>query len=169
MLLSCLLLRSVDVFRTRLENAMSMRSVLGSDPRPNCLIIDEIDGAPAPSINFLVSLLQAKAEKEEGGKKGKKKKKSLSMNRPVICICNDAFVPALRPLRTIALVMAVPPLHNTRLFHGSEDCCGIGIVFLLILTNIFPESFVIILFTLLSPHSRLGWRRACWRSAAVSA
>lgn len=41
--------RSVDVFRTRIEAATQMKAVLGKDPRPNCLIIDEIDGAPAVS------------------------------------------------------------------------------------------------------------------------
>ncbi|KAF4792035.1 chromosome transmission fidelity protein 18 [Turdus rufiventris] len=39
--------RSPEVFRTRIEAATQMRSVLGSHERPNCLIIDEIDGAPA--------------------------------------------------------------------------------------------------------------------------
>lgn len=41
--------RNVEAFKLQLENATQMRSVLGSDPRPNCLIIDEIDGAPAVS------------------------------------------------------------------------------------------------------------------------
>ncbi|KAG0437260.1 hypothetical protein HPB47_017525 [Ixodes persulcatus] len=39
--------RSPEVFKTTLEAATQMRAVLGQDPRPNCLIIDEIDGAPA--------------------------------------------------------------------------------------------------------------------------
>ena len=38
--------RSPDVFRERIEAATQMKAVLGADPRPNCLIIDEIDGAP---------------------------------------------------------------------------------------------------------------------------
>ena len=42
--------RNVEAFKLQLENATQMRSVLGSDPRPNCLIIDEIDGAPAVKI-----------------------------------------------------------------------------------------------------------------------
>jgi len=39
--------RSPDVFRTQLEAATQMRSVMGVNPRPNCLVLDEIDGAPA--------------------------------------------------------------------------------------------------------------------------
>lgn len=38
--------RSADVFKTKLEAATQMKSVLESDPRPNCLVIDEIDGSP---------------------------------------------------------------------------------------------------------------------------
>ena len=41
--------RSVAAFRTALEAATQMRPMLGADPRPNCLVIDEIDGAPAVS------------------------------------------------------------------------------------------------------------------------
>lgn len=38
--------RSPDIFKQQLEAATQMQSVLGKDPRPNCLVIDEIDGAP---------------------------------------------------------------------------------------------------------------------------
>lgn len=43
--------RSPDAFRTQLEAATQMRSVMGTEPRPNCLVLDEIDGAP--SVSFL--------------------------------------------------------------------------------------------------------------------
>jgi hypothetical protein len=39
--------RSLELFRTRLETATQMREILNTDSRPNCLLIDEIDGAPA--------------------------------------------------------------------------------------------------------------------------
>jgi len=39
--------RNAEAFKLALEAATQMRSVLGSNPQPNCLIIDEIDGAPA--------------------------------------------------------------------------------------------------------------------------
>lgn len=38
--------RSLEVFRNRLESATQMKSVLLKDQRPNCLIIDEVDGSP---------------------------------------------------------------------------------------------------------------------------
>ncbi|KFP17349.1 Chromosome transmission fidelity protein 18, partial [Egretta garzetta] len=42
--------RSPEVFKTRIEAATQMKSVLGANEKPNCLIIDEIDGAPAVSL-----------------------------------------------------------------------------------------------------------------------
>ena len=39
--------RSIDVFRTRIETATQMREVLSTDYKPNCLLIDEVDGASA--------------------------------------------------------------------------------------------------------------------------
>ncbi|XP_050727858.1 chromosome transmission fidelity protein 18 homolog [Eriocheir sinensis] len=102
---------SLEIFRTRLENATSMQAVLGPDPRPNCLVIDEIDGAPAPSINLLVNMLSGK----DIGKKKKKLKGPILLQRPVICICNELYTPALRPLRQMALVVKFPPTHTPKL------------------------------------------------------
>ncbi|XP_056661685.1 chromosome transmission fidelity protein 18 homolog isoform X2 [Monodelphis domestica] len=42
--------RSPEVFKTRIEAATQMESVLGAKGKPNCLIIDEIDGAPTISL-----------------------------------------------------------------------------------------------------------------------
>ena len=39
--------RNAEAFQLQLEAATQMRSVLSSKPEPNCLVIDEIDGAPA--------------------------------------------------------------------------------------------------------------------------
>jgi hypothetical protein len=47
--------RSVEAFKKSLESATQMQSVMSEDRRPNCLVIDEIDGAPAPTIALLVS------------------------------------------------------------------------------------------------------------------
>ena len=109
--------RSVDAIRKKLEASTQMRSVLTEDQRPNCLIIDEIDGAPAPTINYLVSVLSGKA----GGTGKKKDKKSSLILRPVICICNDLYTPALRPLRQIALVIPIPPTSSTKLAERLKE------------------------------------------------
>ncbi|CAI9740559.1 transmission fidelity 18 homolog [Octopus vulgaris] len=99
--------RSEEVVKTKIESAILMKSVVESDPRPNCLIIDEIDGAPQAAINVLLQLAKE-------GQTGKKKEKGLLL-RPIICICNDMYVPALRQLRPVALVFTFPPTDSARL------------------------------------------------------
>lgn len=42
--------RNLTSFKTQLEAATQMSSVMTNDSRPNCLVIDEIDGAPVVSI-----------------------------------------------------------------------------------------------------------------------
>lgn len=42
--------RSPEAFRTHIEAATQMESVLGTGGKPNCLVIDEIDGAPTVSL-----------------------------------------------------------------------------------------------------------------------
>lgn len=93
--------RSLSLFKNRLQAATQMKSVNAKDQRPNCLIIDEIDGAPIQTINHLVSLITGKSS----GKKGKKNAEILQ--RPIICICNDLYVPALRSLKQLCMVVSV--------------------------------------------------------------
>lgn len=42
--------RNLTSFKTQLEAATQMSSVMTNDSRPNCLVLDEIDGAPIVSI-----------------------------------------------------------------------------------------------------------------------
>jgi len=41
--------RTTEAFQKKLDETTQMKSVLGSAERPNCLIVDEIDGAPQVS------------------------------------------------------------------------------------------------------------------------
>jgi len=100
--------RSVDAFKRNLEAATQMKSVISKDQRPNCLIIDEIDGAPPATINYLVSILSGK--QQQG-----KKKKAMQVLRPIICICNELYTPALRPLKQMAFIIPFPPTATNRL------------------------------------------------------
>ena len=75
------------------------------DQRPNCLIIDEIDGSIAPVVSFLVDLITGK--EKQATKANKKGKRDIVLQRPIICICNDLYVPALRPLRQQALLVSI--------------------------------------------------------------
>jgi chromosome transmission fidelity protein 18 len=56
------------------------------------------------SINVLIDFVVGKTDKR---KKGEAQKKML--RRPVVCICNDAYVPALRQLKQHAIVVNFAP------------------------------------------------------------
>uniref|UniRef100_A0A4W5RDK5 Uncharacterized protein n=1 Tax=Hucho hucho TaxID=62062 RepID=A0A4W5RDK5_9TELE len=70
------------------------------------------------AISILLATLNRKdsqgAESEAEPLK-KKKKKELVLLRPIICICNDLYVPALRPLRQQAFLLAFPQTQPSRL------------------------------------------------------
>ena len=38
--------RTAEAFKVKIEASTQMRAVMGEEKKPNCLIIDEIDGAP---------------------------------------------------------------------------------------------------------------------------
>ncbi|KAF2888067.1 hypothetical protein ILUMI_18107 [Ignelater luminosus] len=104
--------RSTEEFKTVLENATQMRSVIDREKRPNCIVFDEIDGAPSSSIDYLVKFINGISTTKK--KKGAKQSPNI-LKRPIICICNDVYVPALRPLRQIAFVVNFPPTASARL------------------------------------------------------
>lgn len=105
--------RSPEAFKLALENGTQMRSVLSQEQRPNCIILDEIDGAPTPTIDFLIRFISDSVT-QKSAKKGVKVKNAI-LKRPIICICNDMYVPALRQLRQIAFVVTFPPMESARL------------------------------------------------------
>ncbi|XP_037959748.1 chromosome transmission fidelity protein 18 homolog isoform X2 [Teleopsis dalmanni] len=105
--------RSPAAFRAALENGTQMTAVLNKDNRPNCIILDEIDGAPRQSIEFLVKFVNDAVATKNRSKRGNSKR--FFLKRPIICICNDMYEPALRPLRQMAFVASFPQLESTRL------------------------------------------------------
>ncbi|MCJ8747698.1 hypothetical protein PDJAM_G00156220 [Pangasius djambal] len=111
--------RSAELFQKRIDTATQMKSVLGANEKPNCLIIDEIDGAPAAAISVLLATLNRKDSREGEDSTSnplkKKKKKESVLLRPIVCICNDLYTPALRPLRQQAFVLTFPPTQQSRL------------------------------------------------------
>lgn len=112
--------RNVDSFKRILETSTQMKSVVDQDNRPNCVVFDEIDGAPTASIDFLIKFING-----EHIPKTKKKKntKPSVLKRPIICICNDIYVPALRNLKKISFVVNFPPTTSIRL---AERLCEIA-------------------------------------------
>ncbi|KAL1779223.1 chromosome transmission fidelity protein 18-like isoform X1 [Sigmodon hispidus] len=120
--------RSPEAFRTRIEAATQMESVLGAGGRPNCLVIDEIDGAPMAAINVLLSILNRKGpqEAEQGGTAvaaGGRRRRAEGglLTRPIICICNDQFTPSLRQLKQQAFLLHVPPTLPSRLVQRLQE------------------------------------------------
>lgn len=82
--------------REALLASTQMRAVIDQEKRPNCLILDEIDGAPAASIELLLKFIQGKLAPKGKKAKDKSQKQSDGCRRPVICICNDLYTPSLR-------------------------------------------------------------------------
>ncbi|XP_030384049.1 chromosome transmission fidelity protein 18 homolog [Scaptodrosophila lebanonensis] len=105
--------RTPEAFKLALENGTQMSSVLNVDRRPNCIILDEIDGAPRQSIEYLVKFVNDGIYSKAKAKGAKAVHNVLK--RPIICICNDIYDPALRALRQMAFVVRFPPLDSARL------------------------------------------------------
>ncbi|KAH9650048.1 AAA domain-containing protein [Citrus sinensis] len=107
--------RSSSTIENKILDVVQMNSVM-ADSRPKCLVIDEIDGALGDgkgAVEVILKMVSAERKsntakenvaKEDQPEKISKKKgcKKASLLRPVICICNDLYAPALRSLRQIA-------------------------------------------------------------------
>ena len=112
--------RSASVLTERVTRAMesstlNMQTLSGKkDPlagRPNCLILDEVDGADArSSILALVNIIKAERPNSDAKKKGAK----TYLRRPIIFICNHKHAPALRPLLPYARKFDVAPPSSNR-------------------------------------------------------
>uniref|UniRef100_A0A8C4ULJ5 Chromosome transmission fidelity protein 18 homolog n=1 Tax=Falco tinnunculus TaxID=100819 RepID=A0A8C4ULJ5_FALTI len=118
--------RSPEVFKTHIEAATQMKSVLGANEKPNCLIIDEIDGAPAASINVLLNIINSRDAQGEAaaGTGRRRQREERLLRRPIICICNDQYVPALRPLRQQSFLLNFPRTAPSRL---AQRLCEIAL------------------------------------------
>lgn len=97
--------RSVEALRETIGRAVTS-STLDKDKRPNCLILDEIDGIDGRApIDALIEIIKAPLRQEKKGSKSEGSKvNSFPLTRPLICICNDLFSPQLRELRKYSQV-----------------------------------------------------------------
>ncbi|KAL7545023.1 hypothetical protein ACHAWF_013381 [Thalassiosira exigua] len=81
--------------------------------RPNCVILDEVDGADArASISALVEIVRAPLPPK--GSKGRKGSTPY-LRRPVVLICNHRHAPALRPILPYCRTFDVRPPGPERL------------------------------------------------------
>lgn len=121
----------------KIGSAIEVKSAFTSDARPNCVIIDEIDGAAVAGnehslIRFLVRLAGS-SEKDSDRAAGEEvsnsnsehssRKSPMLLVRPIICICNDLYVPALRPLRQVAHIVQVKPIGPASLSNRLRAIC----------------------------------------------
>lgn len=123
--------RSAAVLKERVLQAMESTTLQFSSSdttknamvgRPNCLILDEIDGADVKgAIATLVEIIRAEIPSKSSSHnsaasttKGNKQKKPF-LRRPMIFICNHKYAPALRPLLPYCRHFDVTPPSSVRL------------------------------------------------------
>ncbi|XP_075292983.1 chromosome transmission fidelity protein 18 homolog isoform X2 [Opisthocomus hoazin] len=119
--------RSPEVFKTRIEAATQMKSVLGANEKPNCLIIDEIDGAPAASINVLLNVIHRKdVEGEAAAGAGRRRRREGGLLlRPIICICNDQGCCLWINPSCATLSAAKPPAQRYLMESKTATCLAV--------------------------------------------
>ncbi|KAG8096656.1 hypothetical protein GUJ93_ZPchr0013g37500 [Zizania palustris] len=114
--------RSASSIEPKILDVIQMNSIM-SDSKPKCLVIDEIDGSLGDgkgAVEVILKMINAEkhnssdtktsAEDTQVRKSSRKGHKIPKLMRPVICICNDLYAPALRQLRQVAKVhMFVQP------------------------------------------------------------
>ncbi|XP_073276642.1 uncharacterized protein [Primulina huaijiensis] len=129
--------RSSAAIEAKILDVVQMNSVI-ADSKPKCLIIDEIDGAlndGKGAVEVILRLVSAEQKRDTGKenvvqeghsmrKSSQKRKNSTSLLRPVICICNDLYAPALRPLRQVAKVHIFVQPTATRVVNRLKYICN---------------------------------------------
>lgn len=118
--------RGRSAVQRRLEDAMGSQALFGAR-RPNCIVLDEVDGVAggeaASAVGALVDMVKRSSGRQTtqpdptgGTAEGKRARRKAGSSRkgtagtvvrPVICICNDLYAPALRPLRQHARVFTL--------------------------------------------------------------
>lgn len=107
--------RGGDAVLTKIDAAVTSDSMLPGR-RPNLLVIDEIDGALAGGdekslVNYLVQLATSHVKPGPDGldntesRKVRHRTRKRVLGRPIVCICNDLYVSALKPLRQVAHIV----------------------------------------------------------------
>ena len=105
--------RSAAVLQEKVVRAMESSTLtkdLQLGGKPNCIILDEVDGADAKTaIAALVNIIRADLP-EKGAKQ-----KHPFLRRPIIFICNHKYAPTLRPLLPYCQHFDVEPPSDQRL------------------------------------------------------
>ncbi|RQM09471.1 hypothetical protein DD237_003568 [Peronospora effusa] len=118
--------RTASVLRNKIISAMEMQSIWG-DRKPNCIILDEIDGAMngndgKSAIDVIQEIVQAPLQKKKVGTKAAAKSRH-PLTRPLICVCNELYASVLRPLRQMAKIFTLDTPHSQRLVTRLKYIC----------------------------------------------
>ncbi|RLN95808.1 hypothetical protein BBJ28_00019393 [Nothophytophthora sp. Chile5] len=118
--------RTASVLKNKIISAMEMQSIWG-DRKPNCLILDEIDGAlngldGKSAIAAIQEIVAAPLPSKKAGAKTTTKNRH-PLTRPLICICNDQYAAVLRPLRQLAKIFVLDTPHPQRLITRLKFIC----------------------------------------------
>lgn len=109
---------------------MEMQSIFGSR-KPNCIILDEIDGAMnsgdgKTAIAAIQEIISAPLQLKKNAAKGSGKRANQNqhpLTRPMICICNDQYASVLRPLRKVAKIFVLDTPNAQRLVSRLKFIC----------------------------------------------
>lgn len=128
--------RSPEFIRSAIGRA-TQNTTLDAEKRPNCIILDEIDGIDSgaggkTALDALTAIISAQLKnastpgktaptgKRESGGSGA----AFALTRPLICICNDQHAPALRELRRLAEVHVFMAPSEMRLLQRLKVVCA---------------------------------------------
>lgn len=137
----------------RVFDATQIQRLVGNkeERKPQCLILDEIDGAQdgegRSAIVALCNYVQGKGgsrgrrkkkedEFKDGSDSGKEsdefvreveenqKRRKNHIRRPIICICNDLYAKSLAPLRKLATIFTLKGADAMRMAEAIKDVCA---------------------------------------------
>mmetsp|Transcript_11096 Transcript_11096/g.21664 ORF Transcript_11096/g.21664 Transcript_11096/m.21664 type:complete len:1003 (-) Transcript_11096:149-3157(-) len=118
--------RTASVLSNRLINAMEMQSVFGqASGKPNCVILDEFEGVANQgegrgAVQTLMDMIAAPLTGSDR-KTTSAKKSSHPVTRPIILICNDPYVPGLRPLRRLTKMVFFRTAPQARIVQRLKE------------------------------------------------
>lgn len=115
--------RNAATVEGRIRDAIEAGSGLRSRGKPTCVIVDEVDGAAGGSEHGFVRSLVKLAQDVPARKRGDSVTPPKLLRRPIICICNDLYAPALRPLRQIARIVRFRKAQPLLVVNRLRDVC----------------------------------------------
>jgi DNA polymerase III delta prime subunit len=118
--------RSIDALKDIISRSMANNTLTSftesGENRPNCVILDEIDGMDGRGpIDALVSIIKTPLHLSDQKKKSLKGR--IALTRPLICICNDQYSPILKELRAVAKVFPFSAPTEIRLVQRLKSIC----------------------------------------------